>query len=213
MRFTILLASTLWALSAPLPKRENLYFYVQLFTLAVTECFLIGGSETTLAYSLAYEVMTYIILFTVIFVTVGEKPKFLITFIGCCAGLFVFLRAYEALAKPLRYFDWGYLFEGSIFVACGFMLVFTFIDSLSVSPSWRKSILSLSGDKCSKSRVILVLGLLWILLGVFRVGFVLQITSPLWLRLNWVVPSWLVIGAFILVGIYGRKERLAAGRI
>lgn len=188
MRFAVLIGATVWAMSAPLSKRENLYFYAQILYLVVTEIFLLLGGDRSLAYGLSYEILTAIILSTVALVTWENKPRLLILVIGTCASLVVFLRAYEELTKPLRYFSWGYLFEGSILIGCGFMLVFCYVE------------------KKIKQHTVITIGLLWILLGLFRLGFVLQITSPLWLHLNWVIPSWLVTAAFILVGVYGRKD-------
>lgn len=198
MRFLALCGAVAWAFSAPLSKRENLYFYAQAFYLCLTELYVLAFDDRSLAYGVVYELLTGIILLAVILITVENRPKPLVAFIGCCSAAVVFLRAYEALAKPLRYFGWGYLVEGSFLIGCGFILIFCYVENYF--------------KKRLKRHVVLTLGLLWVLLGLFRLGFVLQLDSPIWLRMNWVVPSWLAVAAFILVGIYGRKERQLLAR-
>lgn len=184
MRFLALLASILWAGSAPLSRPLKSYFYAQFAYTIATETALLLYSSHSATYVVFYSFGTALILAAMVWVTLCDNPSVLASIVGIAIGASVGVLAYR---EAIFHYRTLYVAEGSLLACCGAVLL---ADAHRID--WHK--------------VRITLGVLWLFLGTFRLGFLLHESSSVWIKLNWVIPSWLVIVAFLLVGYFARTR-------
>lgn len=165
----------------------DLFFYfftkvlanVVLFSLAL----LLGDTSTL--YAWAYACLTGLILVAMGIIAwqaiwrISGSLKLLGIPLALAFGLGRL--AYAGMAVPLRFAGWIHLIEG-----CGLFLCAMLVGC--AAPYSRRA------------DVLLILSLWWVTLGTFRLGFWMHVSDPHWLALNWVVPPWLGVAGFLLVG-------------
>jgi len=186
LRFFLLLGAIVWAGSANLTRPLRVYFYAEFFGTLLTEAFLLLYGKHSPEFAWSYVCALVLILVASLWVTVDANPSVLAALTGIALGTLVGVLAYREGLHPYRSL---YVAEGAIRACCGVILLIN-----APLRGWPK--------------VTITLGFLWLALGTFRLGFLLHESSPIWQKMNWVFPSWIVICAFLLVGAFARSPSL-----
>jgi hypothetical protein len=200
MRFCFLFAAILFA---GWRTRKSLgfaaYFFAQGSYMLATEYALLRHGETSLYYAWTYAVFTGLILITCLALALPplweRSYHWRALAIAFVLALTLAHIAFKGLDHPVQYYDYIGITEGSALFLAGMIMA-------GVS-YWT-----------GKPLLFLILGLLWLAQCWFRIGFYMHVTSEAWLRANWMVPTWIGIIGFSLVGSLAgvTREHLRADR-
>ena len=179
-----LLAAILFALWRSWDNSEQRlfwYFYAQLiYTLLGYGAYKLFG-DTSWQYLTVYLLGTSIILVTmarIVWEAVKRKSKLL----GIPGVLSFGLGALAASGlHPMSLYEWAGVLEGSLLMGCAVVIGY-------------------SAYYHARHDIRLILASLWTVLGLFRLGFYLNLPSEAWLKMNWQIPGWSCVMAFTLIG-------------
>ena len=156
------------------------------------ECFA-GYGKASPVFAIAYYIGTSIILLSMLGLVANAAPKNWQAALGLAVAAFVVWRTRAGL-HPLtawdRYSTAFYLLEGGIEAFCGTALLFAMKSK-------------------EKLEIGATLGFLWLALAWFRLAMALNMYSPVWVKLNEVLPTTFVVGALAWVGLNLRPQRTA----
>lgn len=195
IRFGLLLGAILYACSLPAPRRLKRYFYAQFVYTAVLEaCLLIAGTDSLL-YHVAFAIATGFILAAVMQIAWEAlavhpyRPLVLLNTVAITLGLTI--ASIRGHSGSLDISGWIAIVEGGVL-------------------AFAATIAGMSAAYMKKRdrNISLALMCLWFAQAGFEFGFSLYITSPFWLRLNYVAPTALVIAAMLGMGLLIPREKV-----
>jgi hypothetical protein len=188
LKLALIITALLFALYWPQPKCLARYLWAQLtYALVIFPVNYFWG-DGSLAYAMVYVLFTGIILATVM----GIAWEALGTNWQALGAMFVVCLTIEhyaiaGLGHAPRWYDWIGITEGVILFGAAMIVGWT-------------------APRMKLWDVSLTLAFLWFGQALFRWGFYLHLPDKLWLTLNWIVPAWLGIVAFTIVGWRGRAH-------
>ena len=188
MKLALIVVALVFALYWPQPKCLARYLWAQLAYALTVLPVLWLWPETSMVYAAVYVLFTGIILATVLGIaweSIGANWKAL----GAAITLSLTLGhvAFTGLAHKARWYDWVGITEGVILFGAALIVGY-------------------AAPRLKFWDVSLTLAFLWMGQALFRWGFYLHLPDKLWIYLNWVVPAWLGIIAFTLLGWRGRAH-------
>lgn len=195
MKETVLFSALAWALACslayPCPKSLRVYLAAQLAGSALIQAFVPYGRDS-LPFAFGYYIGTAAILAAMLYLLADNQAKLWHVALGFLVAAFVVWRTRAGLAAPITLGDHlstaFYQIEGGTEAFCGTAILF-------------------AAAKAARLDILATLGFLWLALAWFRLGMAMNMYSPLWVRLNAVLPYVFVTGALGWIGI-----RLVEGR-
>jgi len=191
--FTALVWALGCALAYPCPKSLRSYLAAQLIGSALIQVFVPFGRDS-LPFAFAYYVGTSAILGAMLYLLRDNHPKLWQIVTGVVVALLIVGRTAVAL-HPITTGDklsaGFYLLEGGVLAFCG-------------------TALSYRAKGSTRPDILLTLGFLWLALAWFRLGMAMHMYSPLWVKLNQVLPYVFVAGALGWIGIRLRERKAEA---
>ena len=194
MRAGILILAYAWAVACSLvhPCQKSLRVYLAAMLLGGVgiECFA-GYGKDSATFAVAYYIGTSIILLAMLGLVANASPRGWQAALGVAVAAFVIWRTRAGLHPVTawdRYSTAFYQIEGGTEAFCGTALLF-------------------AAARATRLSILATLGFCWLALAWFRLAMALNMYSPLWVKLNEVLPTTFVVGALFWVGINLRQQR------
>lgn len=198
LRFGSLLGAIIYGLMSPGRAAWRTYFLAQLFSTVTIEAAYLNFDGTGPVYAVCYLLGTAIILGAQMMLAFDylrfHPAKIVVTLIGIFWAAAICIRTGQLLGRAPTPYQAVQMFEAFVLIATA-------------------CVVGLAGGFCGRERrhICSALCILWMTLAGFRIGFVLNISSNLWMALNVLIPTLLVVCGFFTVGWQARKLTLREG--